>query len=182
MNIYKLILVIAISLFNSVAFAASVPFDATGILKTGNTYAGGINVELDGTTRNNLGGGNILNSVLDGKGLVYAYCIDIYHYIGLNQVYSAHYNNKAFFADRPELTEENGAKIAWLILNIAETAVEKYQQAGLQALIWEQVYGATRFTLNTSTDDRIETAYNEYSVALGANMASVNDVLWNNTL
>jgi len=178
MKIYKLILAISISLFNSGAFSASIPFDASGLLKTGNTYAGGINLVLDGTTMNNVGGGNILNSVLDGKSLAYAYCIDIYHGIGLNQTYNANYNNKALFDDRLELTEINGGKIAWLILNIAETALEKYQQAGLQALIWEQVYGAARFTLNASTNNNIKIAYQAYSAALGANTASVNDVLW----
>ncbi|MCF7969558.1 MAG: Cys-Gln thioester bond-forming surface protein [Methylococcaceae bacterium] len=178
MKIYTLILALSISLFNGGAFSATIPFDASGRLTTGTTYAGGINLVLDGTTLNNEGGGNILNSMLDGKSLAYAYCIDLFHSISLNQTYNADYNNKALFDDRPELTEINGGKIAWLILNIAETAVEKYQQAGLQALIWEQVYGATRFTLNSSTSNQIKTAYQTYSAALGANTASVNDVLW----
>jgi len=178
MKIYKLILAISISLFNSGAFSASIPFEASGLLKVGNTYAGGINLVLDGTAMNNVGGGNMLNSVLDGKSLAYAYCIDIYHGIGLNQTYNANYNNKALFDDRLELTKINGGKIAWLILNIAETALEKYQQAGLQALIWEQVYGAARFTLNASTNNKIKTAYQAYSAVLGINTASVNDVLW----
>ena len=178
MKIYKLILAISISLFNSGAFSASIPFEASGLLKVGNTYAGGINLVLDGTAMNNVGGGNMLNSVLDGKSLAYAYCIDIYHGIGLNQTYNANYNNKALFDDRLELTKINGGKIAWLILNIAETALEKYQQAGLQALIWEQVYGASRFTLEASTNDRIEAAYQKYSAALAGNTAPVNGVLW----
>ncbi len=179
MKVYKVILAISMMLFSSASFSASIPFDVNaGTLTTGNKYAGGINLVLDGKTMNHVGGGNILNSVLDGKSLAYAYCIDILHSIGLRSTYSANYNNKADFSDRPELTEENGGKIAWLILNIAETAVKKYQQAGLQALIWEQVYGASRFTLEASTNDRIEAAYQKYSAALVGNTASVNSVLW----
>jgi hypothetical protein len=179
MKVYKLILAISMMLFSFVSFSASIPFDVYGAeLTTGNKYAGGIDLVLDGKTMKRVGGGNILNSVLDGKSLAHAYCIDILHSIGLRRTYSANYNNKADFSDRPELTEENGGKIAWLILNIAETAVKKYQQAGLQALIWEQVYGASRFTLKASTNDRIETAYQQYSAALVGNTASVNSVLW----
>jgi len=179
MKVYKVILAISMMLFSSASFSASISFDVNaGTLTTGNKYAGGINLVLDGKRMTRVGGGNILNSMLDGKSLAYAYCIDILHSIGLSRVYSADYNNKADFSDRPELTEENGGKIAWLILNIAETAVKKYQQAGLQALIWEQVYGASRFTLKASTNDRIEAAYQKYSAALAGNAASVNGVLW----
>jgi len=179
MKVYKVILAISMMLFSSASFSASIPFDVNaGTLTTGNKYAGGINLLLDGKRMTRVGGGNILNSMLDGKSLAYAYCIDILHSIGLSRVYSADYNNKADFSDRPELTKVNGGKIAWLILNIAETAVEKYQQAGLQALIWEHVYGVSRFTLEASTNDRIEAAYQKYSAALAGNTAPVNGVLW----
>jgi hypothetical protein len=172
-------LAFSMTLMGGNAFAASTVIDTygAGALHTGNTYAGGINIKLDGTTINGEAGGNVPNSSLAGKALSFVYCIDLLHSININATYNAFYNNKGQLTGRPEITATNGGKIAWLVTHQAQTATTKEQQAGLQAAIWKQVYG-NRFELLSTTGSAIKTAYNNYIAALGSNTASVKTVLW----
>lgn len=172
---------LAMCLFGAMATAASIDF------KMGWNYGGGskITYQLDNgswRTTTDYGGnfgsfsgrrGEEKGATLDGKKLNAAYCIDLFHSVGLNGKYKANVTRDGVIADRGAI--RNAGQIAWLMTNQAKKAKTLKQQAGFQAAIWEQVYGDKFELVSTGA---VKTAYDGFIAALGNNIAPVNSVLW----
>ena len=172
---------LAMCLFGAVATAASVDF------KMGWNYGGGskIKYQLENgnwRTKTTYGGnfgsffgrrGEEKGATLDGNKLSAAYCIDLFHSVGLNGKYKANVTRDGVIADRGAI--RNAGQIAWLMTNQSKKAKTLSQQAGFQAAIWEQVYG-DKFELVAK--GAVKVAYDGFIAALGNNIAPVNSVLW----
>jgi len=172
---------LAMCLFGAMATAASVDF------KMGGNYGGGLNIryQLDNgnwrtkkTNGGNFGSfagrrGENKGATLNGVKLNTAYCIDLFHSVGLNKNYTATVSHDATFSDRGKI--RNAGQIAWLMKNQAKTATDLNKQAGFQAAIWEQVYGDKFELVSTGA---VKDAYDGYISALGNNIASVSSLFW----
>lgn len=172
---------LAMCLFGAAATAAPVDF------KMGWNYGGGskIKYQLENgnwRTKTTYGGnfgsfsgrrGKEKGAVLEGIKLTAAYCIDLFHSVGLNGKYKANVTRDGVIADRGAI--RNAGQIAWLMTNQSKKAKTLSQQAGFQAAIWEQVYGDKFELVSTGA---VKTAYDGFIAALGNNIAPVNSVLW----
>jgi hypothetical protein len=167
-------------LFGAMATAASVDF------KMGWNYGGGSKIKYQlengdwqiktsyGGNFGSFSGRNGVGATLGDIKLDAAYCIDLFHSIGLNGNYKANVTRNGIIADRGEI--RNAGQIAWLMTNQAKKVKTLNQQAGFQAAIWEQVYG-DKFEL-VSTGGAVKDAYDGYIAALSNNIAAVSSVLW----
>ena len=172
---------LAMCLFGAMATAASVDFNM------GWNYGEGSKIKYqlengDWRTKKSYGGnfggfsgrnGEDKGATLNGVKLDAAYCIDLFHSIGLDGKYKANVTRNGIIADRGEI--RNAGQIAWLMTNQAKTADTLHKQAGFQAAIWEQVYGDKFELVSTGA---VKAAYDGYIAALGNNIAAVGSVLW----
>ncbi len=172
---------LAMCLFGAMATAASVDFNM------GWNYGGGSRIKYQLENGNwktttdyggNFGsfsgrGGENKAATLNGKNLVAAYCIDLFHSVGLNGKYKAEVTRDGIIADRGAI--RNAGQIAWLMTNQAKKAVTLNQQAGFQAAIWEQVYGDKFELLSTGA---VKAAYDGFIAALGNKTADVSKLFW----
>jgi hypothetical protein len=162
-------------------------------LYVGGNYTSGNDFILGGTPYTNSGGGNITPSTLDTSALVSLYCVDIPHNIGVPFTGTAEVNTSGIIGNDSNndplnggltLADSNGlltnaGNIAYLLLTYGASATSTAQQEGLQAAIWQEVYG-NHFT-TTLTGDAL-TAYTSYltSVPAGGNASDISQVYWIN--
>jgi len=172
---------LAMYLFGAMATAAPIDF------KMGWNYGGGVNIKYQKdngswVTVKDYGGnfgsfsgrrGEEKGAVLGGNKLTAAYCIDLFHSVGLNGKYKANVTRDGIIADRGAI--RNAGQIAWLMTNQAKKATDLNKQAGFQAAIWEQVYG-DKFELVAT--GAVKAAYDGFIAALGNNIAPVSNVFW----
>ncbi len=113
----------------------------------------------------NESGGNIQPDTLDGKPLPFLYCIAATVDIQVPSTYDVSVSTAGIYNGNLV----NGAgEIAWLMTNLAASAVTTDEQSGLQAAIWKQIYGVN-FTLDqVNNDAALVTAYNADIAALGS--------------
>ena len=162
-------------------------------LYVGSNYTTGNDFILGGTPYTNSGGGNITPSTLDYSSLVALYCVDIPHNIGVPFTGTAEVNTSGIIGNDSTndslnggltLADSNGlltnaGNIAYLLLTYGSSATATAQQEGLQAAIWQEVYGNNFTTLLTG--DAL-TDYTSYitSVPAGGNAADIAQVYWIN--
>ena len=162
-------------------------------LYVGATYTSGNDFILGGTPYTNSGGGNITPSTLDSAALTSLYCVDIPHNIGVPFNGTAEVNTSGIIGNDSSNDSLNGGltlansnglltnagNIAYLLATYGSTATAVAQQEGLQAAIWQEVYG-NNFT-TTLTGDPL-TDYTTYinSVPAGGNASYISQVYWIN--
>jgi hypothetical protein len=162
-------------------------------LYVGGNYTTGNDFILGGTPYTNSGGGNITPSTLDYTALVALYCVDIPHNIGVPFTGTAEVNTSGIIGNDSSNDSLNGGltlansnglltnagNIGYLLKTYGGLATSTDQQEGLQAAIWQEVYG-NNFT-TTLTGDAL-TDYTSYisSVPAGGNAADISQVYWIN--
>ncbi|HEV8067313.1 MAG TPA: PEP-CTERM sorting domain-containing protein [Planctomycetaceae bacterium] len=178
----------------SAGFAHADPFIGPAVpLYVGGTYTTGNDFTLGTTSYSNSGGGNITPSTLDSASLIALYCVDIPHDIGVPFSGTAAVNNQGIIGNDSSNDTLNGAlvlanssglltnagNIGYLLVKNASSATSVAQQEGLQAAIWEQVYGS-HFT--TTLSGEAFTDYSSYinSLPSGGNASYIADVYWIN--
>jgi hypothetical protein len=147
------------------------------------TYTNGSNQTVSASES---GGGNI-GATLNGQTVSYLYCTqfnvvvyvpDDYNKTPVNSIGQVH-NGNLVDANGNRLSNTASAivaqNVAWLISNLASSATDANQQAGLQALIWQQL--TPGFVL-TSTNSELVTAYNNDVAALnGASPTALSNAV-----
>jgi hypothetical protein len=162
-------------------------------LYVGATYTTGNDFILGGTSYTSSGGGNITPSTLDYTSLVALYCVDIPHNIDVPFTGTAEVNTSGIIGNDSTNDSLNGGltlanssglltnagNIAYLLSTYGSSATATAQQEGLQAAIWQEVYG-NNFT-TTLTGDALND-YTSYinSVPAGGNASYISQVYWIN--
>ena len=130
-------------------------------------------------------GGNVFDSLLNGKTVPYIYCVDLTHNISPNFNGQAnvttngliHYDPVAYPGD----LVNNAGQVSWLMLHISAGTpghpLSRDQQGGLQAAIWKTIYGAN-FSLAAGNGAALIADYNADLTALGSKTAPINKMLW----
>jgi len=171
-----LALVLAVVLGSGVALADD--------LMLGGSYNGGIIITGGylGVGTSTEGGGSIGPSSLNGKALPWVYCVDIPDTVYVPGEYpntivtnngmiaGSAANNawgglQGYTSDGALATVNNAVAVAWLAHTFAAGASGYDAQVGLQAAIWNQIYGVTLTSGNTAG---AITAYNADLAALAA--------------
>jgi hypothetical protein len=156
---------------------------ASHVLDTGSGYQTG---PLYVTVLGHNGDSSFLNSSgsigqppnfasIDGIALPYMYCVEIFTDIGVQGTYGVDLSTTGIVHGA---LVPNAGEIAWLIDNFAASATTQDQQEGLQAAIWQQVYGAAFSVDPVNTGAGIYANYQADILALGSNTAPVSDLLW----
>jgi hypothetical protein len=114
-------------------------------------------------------------AALDGIAVPFMYCVDIFTDINVRGVYNADISTAGIINGA---SISNAGQIAWLIDDVGFTATTPDQQEGLQAAIWQQVYGAAFSVDSVNTGAGIYSNYLADISALGSHTAPVSDVLW----
>jgi hypothetical protein len=112
---------------------------------------------------------------LDGIPLPFMYCVELFTDINVPGSYSADLSTTGVIHGG---SIANAGQIAWLVTHIAPTATTQDQQEGLQAAIWQQVYGSDFSVNQAGTGAGIYANYLADLAALGSNTAPVSSVLW----
>jgi hypothetical protein len=162
-------------------------------LSVGVNYTSGNDFNLGLTPYTNSGGGNITPSTLDYTSLVALYCVDIPHNIDVPFTGTAEVNTSGIIGNDSSNDSLNGGltlansnglltnagNIAYLLATFGASATSTAQQEGLQAAIWQEVYG-NNFT-TTLTGDPLSD-YTSYidAVPAGGNASYISQVYWIN--
>jgi hypothetical protein len=134
-------------------------------LQTGSTYTA-ISISFNGTntTWNGVvGGGSFNTSYLNGSQLPWIYCVDLEHTIGLSTQYDATQVSLDGIVNGTDVA--NKKQVAWLLSTYADSAISTDEMGGLQAAIWEVIYG-TQFAFTGGGS--MLTEYNKYFDAVSA--------------
>jgi hypothetical protein len=150
-----------------------------GNLYTGTGYQnGGLSISLHGGPVHNEAGGSIGiydHPTYDGLELPFLYCVEIETNINVPGTYDTNVTRNGVVHGG---LINNAGQIAWLIDNIAPLATSHDDQLGLQAAIWQQVYGSDFVVDQSQTSAGIFSAYTADLTALGSNTAAVDHVAW----
>ncbi len=138
-------------------------------LNLGGSYNSGINITGGylGTGTASEGGGSIGPSSLNGIALPYVYCVDIPDTVNVPADYtnavvthngmiagSSNNNGKGgltgYTTDGALATVNNAVAVAWLLHTFGAGASGYDAQVGLQAAIWNQIYGVSLTSGNTA--------------------------------
>ncbi len=149
-------------------------------LYTGQGYQNGpLYITLNGVGPTQNAGGSIglppNNGSVDGVTTPFLYCVEITTDINVPGTYYADLSSTGIIHGA---LIPNAGQLAWLIDYIAPNATTSDLQEGLQAAIWQQVYGSNFSVDPVNTSPGIYTAYQAALTALGGNTAPVSDVLW----
>lgn len=138
----------------------------------------------------NVYAGSIVPSSLDGTPLPFMYCVDVLRDIYVPGIYSTEVRTDAQIhgktvGDSVGNSLVTASRVAWLLDHAysASSPLSLNASAGLQAAIWEVIYG-TQFTLNSAQEGEVITQYNSYitalntAVAAGTATASVSNYAW----
>lgn len=162
-------------------------------LYVGGTYTSGNDFKLGNTVYTNSGGGNIVPSTLDGSALQSLYCVDIPHDIGVPFSGTAEVNTSGIIGNDASNDPLNGGltlanssglltnagNIGYLLVTFGATALSTDQQEGLQAAIWQEVYGNNFTTTLTGAALADYTTYIS-AVPAGGNASYISQVYWIN--
>ncbi len=144
------------------------------VLEIGSTYPAGFNFTLFGNYVNEPGG-NITPSFLDGQPLNYVYCVAANVDIYVPDSYDVSLSTAGIYNG----SLLNGAgQISWLMTHLASSAVTQDEQSGLQAAIWQQLYGSNFVLDQVHNDPALVAAFNADIAALGTNSAPLSNLIW----
>jgi hypothetical protein len=147
-----------------------------GSITVTSTLGESVDVYLNGTYFATGAGGDFQSSsMLDGNPLGPLYCVSLLQNINLPGTYATSVTTDGTIQGSSIPVQGAGA-IAWLMVNLASSAITGAEQTALQCAIWSQIYGST-FGFSTS-DPCITSAYDSDLAALGTHTAPVSDLLW----
>ncbi len=155
-------------------------------LKLGTLTGAPVYLSLNGGSYSYQQGGNVGNSLLDGKVTPYIYCVDLNHSINTNfNGIADETTNGVIHTDGtpsyPGYTVNNAGQVSWLVKNLANGATTAAEQGGLQAAIWKAIYGSN-LVVDTTNDGKnsaaLINAYNNDMALLGSNTLAVNKLYW----
>jgi len=158
------------------AFALAVVLGSSAA-RADDLYLGGpfntFNFYID-NVKTTVGAGSVQNSTLDGNGLAFIYCVDLFNDINVSGDYNETAIDTTGYVNGSLV--HNAGEIAWLLDQYAVAAEDDTTaQMALQAAIWHVEYGAAYYLDPLSAADSL---YNSDLASLGANTYAISNYDW----